>query len=329
VWFVSNCYSGSNAKRRLKLADDMIKNGLKLDRYGKCFKDTHFTGDKLDFQRFVQTYKFYLAFENSLHCRDYITEKFFVNGLTVGTVPVVYGALRKDYEAIAPPHSFIHVEDFNTTKELVDYLNYLDKNQTAYAEYFAWRDKNPHAAYQCWDYTGFCALCRSLYGISANDKRPFWEIYGEKGERYNVSTAAVIHPQSIRSIHEWWHVNESKDCMNDVWATFEDEHGWWLFKTKLGTQILKCSWLEGKLRYTQKILKKPSFIIDTCDMEPIAANCSHIFKIILKKCNKLANKWNKFENNDLILACYKICYIALNILKLGHNLMKGWVWFMY
>ena len=36
---------------------------------------------------------------------------------------------------MAPPKSFIHVEDFATPKELVDYLEYLDSNDTAYEEY--------------------------------------------------------------------------------------------------------------------------------------------------------------------------------------------------
>ena len=44
---------------------------------------------------------------------------------------------------MAPPNSYIHVEDFNTPEELVDYLNYLDKNDTAYLEYHAWRAATP------------------------------------------------------------------------------------------------------------------------------------------------------------------------------------------
>ncbi|VDM00048.1 unnamed protein product [Schistocephalus solidus] len=83
-------------------------------------------------------YKFYLAFENS-NCEDYITEKFFENALRQDMVPVVMGAPRESYCAIAPPNSFIHVDDFSSPAELAGYLNWLDRNDTAYASYFAWR----------------------------------------------------------------------------------------------------------------------------------------------------------------------------------------------
>lgn len=54
-------------------------------------------------------------------------------------VPVVLGTIREDYLALAPPNSYIHVDDFPTIKALTDYLLYLDKNDTAYATYMAWK----------------------------------------------------------------------------------------------------------------------------------------------------------------------------------------------
>ena len=52
-----------------------------------------------------------------------------------------------DLAAIAPPHSFIHVEDFKSNAALVDYLDYLDGNDTAYAEYHQWRLTTPKTDY--------------------------------------------------------------------------------------------------------------------------------------------------------------------------------------
>ena len=50
-------------------------------------------------------------------------------------VPIVYGGAN--YSAFAPPHSLINVADYESPKQLADYLTYLDGNDTAYNEYFA------------------------------------------------------------------------------------------------------------------------------------------------------------------------------------------------
>ena len=77
--------------------------------------------------------------ENAIHCRDYMTEKLWFTSLYSGAVPVIFGPHRDDIAAVLPPKSYIHVEDFPNVQKLVDYLDYLDKNATAYAEYLEWR----------------------------------------------------------------------------------------------------------------------------------------------------------------------------------------------
>lgn len=49
------------------------------------------------------------------------------------------GAAKWYYERVAPAHSFIHVDDFDSPKSLANYLRYLDRNDTAYNEYFRWK----------------------------------------------------------------------------------------------------------------------------------------------------------------------------------------------
>ena len=49
------------------------------------------------------------------------------------------GAHPDDYRAVAPPHSYIHVDDFESPRHLADYLKLLDQNDTLYNEYFAWK----------------------------------------------------------------------------------------------------------------------------------------------------------------------------------------------
>ena len=53
-------------------------------------------------------------------------------------VPIVFGPLKQDVLDVAPVGSFIHSEDFDSAHDLVKYLDYLDKNDTAYLEYHQW-----------------------------------------------------------------------------------------------------------------------------------------------------------------------------------------------
>ncbi|WAR27757.1 FUCTA-like protein [Mya arenaria] len=85
---------------------------MDLDFYGSCGNLSCDKGEGNNcFKNLHKEYKFYLSFENA-NCRDYITEKFFLNALRHDFVPVVMGAHPDDYRRVAPPGSFIHVEDF-------------------------------------------------------------------------------------------------------------------------------------------------------------------------------------------------------------------------
>ncbi|TKC46337.1 hypothetical protein EI555_014192 [Monodon monoceros] len=87
----------------------------------------------------LSQYKFYLAFKNSLH-PDYIPEKLWRNALQAWAVPVVLGPSRRNYEQFLPPEAFIHVEDFQSPKDLNHYLLVLVKDHTLYPSCFRWRE---------------------------------------------------------------------------------------------------------------------------------------------------------------------------------------------
>ncbi|RNA26239.1 glyco 3-alpha-L-fucosyltransferase A [Brachionus plicatilis] len=126
---------------------------VNVDVFGKCSKNFHHNENKEPcsaspdgdcFKKFMNGYKFRLAFENSL-CTDYITEKFwsmynpeFI--FDVHSVPIVRGARDYQYKKDVPFENFyLNTQNFKSPKELADYLNYLDANQTAYLEFFKWK----------------------------------------------------------------------------------------------------------------------------------------------------------------------------------------------
>ena len=106
-----------------------------------------------------------------------------------------------DYKSFAPPKSFIDVKDFNSPKDLAEYLLYLDKNQvrevmdshfksqkmiifqTAYREYFQWKR----------DYVGYsprpiCNLCSMLH-----DRNRRWQSYEDLDAWFNYQEDGWTH----------------------------------------------------------------------------------------------------------------------------------------
>ena len=133
-WVSSNCHS---FWPREKLVEH-LKQILPLDDYGRCGTKECLPPRSEECNKLFMQYKFYLATPNS-ECRDYITEKFWMQSLQHGTVPVVVGAKKDSYERVAPPHSFIHASDFKSFEDLAKYLQKLDKDDKEYGKYYDWR----------------------------------------------------------------------------------------------------------------------------------------------------------------------------------------------
>ncbi|XP_073410523.1 3-galactosyl-N-acetylglucosaminide 4-alpha-L-fucosyltransferase FUT3-like [Dendrobates tinctorius] len=134
-----------------------LKQHIQIDIYGKY---------NLPLPRDIQflhlaTYKFYLAFENSIH-EDYITEKLWANSFLIGTVPVVMGPPRENYERFIPPDSFIHVDDFSSAKELAHYLLNLAKDDQKYQQYFNWRSRFQLLRVRNIFEAAYCKVCKAL-----------------------------------------------------------------------------------------------------------------------------------------------------------------------
>ena len=111
-----------------------LQQFIPIDVYGKCQKLR--CPEKQNCWAFLgQTYKFYMAFENSL-CLDYVTEKAF-KAYKYNLIPVIYAWLNDS--TILPPGSYINALDFSSPKDLAEYLRYLDTHEEEYLKYFEWK----------------------------------------------------------------------------------------------------------------------------------------------------------------------------------------------
>jgi len=172
AWFVSNCGARNN---RLGYAQELGKY-IEVDIYGACGTKScpRHSGDQC-FNLLSTEYKFYLAFENS-NCKDYITEKFFVNGLKNDVLPIVMGAHPDDYKRSAPKNSYIQVDDFDSPEKLAEYLHELDKDDQKYNEYFKWKGTGDNINTYFW-----CRLCAMAHAADT-----------------------VTQPTVYKNVESWW-----------------------------------------------------------------------------------------------------------------------------
>ncbi|KXJ28465.1 Glycoprotein 3-alpha-L-fucosyltransferase A [Exaiptasia diaphana] len=155
AWISSNCRDSFG---RFSLVKNLSKY-IQVDIFGKCGLNRCPMGiHKLqspDCSLKLRKYRFYLAFENS-RCVDYITEKYWQNALDNELVPVVMGGA--DYENIAVPGSYINVNDFESVKQLADYLMHLAANADDYNNYFKWKTRFKLDT----PYLHGCSICAAL-----------------------------------------------------------------------------------------------------------------------------------------------------------------------
>ena len=152
AWLVSHC----ETRNYRELLVQSLQKYVQIDIYGTCGNQAcSFPGDCRDY--LADNYKFYLAFENSL-CVDYLTEKLW-SQLRRDIVPITYAWINNT--EVLPPNSYINALDFESVKDLAEYLIYLDENEQEYRKYFQWKGK-----YRVIDGgNGLCLTCKKLWQL--------------------------------------------------------------------------------------------------------------------------------------------------------------------
>ena len=82
---------------------------------------------------------------------------------------------------------------------MVDYINYLDKNDTAYTEYLTWRLDDPEKSYGYNMAMGDCELCLKLRS--------------KKGYKYANGVSELPTSKTVMSLDEWLYSEEDEECL--------------------------------------------------------------------------------------------------------------------
>ena len=194
AWFVSNC--GASSDRDLYVRN--LMKYVPVDVYGDCsikfwqYNKCPRNGDCK--RKLLETYKFYLSFENTLY-RDYVTEKYF-DILNLNVVPIVRG--DANYSSVGPPRSYIDTKDFKSVKDLADYMLYLHQNDKEYIKYLKYKEQYVLEKCEipnCKENTrplcketlsrSYCKLCEKLN----NEKEPY-HVYGNLQKWYGDARKA-------------------------------------------------------------------------------------------------------------------------------------------
>ena len=148
-----------------------VEKHLPVDSFGRCSKFGFINGSQA--LHALLEHKFYLSLENS-ECKEYISEKVWRNSLLHGSVPIVYGSSREDYERALPPRSFIHLEDFASMSDFVQFIRALDADDERYGEYFSWKEDmsieclNPTLFIKSHPSINLCYLIHKLLHVHAH-----------------------------------------------------------------------------------------------------------------------------------------------------------------
>ena len=177
---------------------ELDKAGIKFSRYGYCFNHNESQPRVSGSVAALTEHKFYFAFENSLHCKDYITEKFWKNSLENGVVPIVWGPTKEDILSVAPLDSFIFAEDFESPAELAKYLKFLDENDEEYRKYFKWREDE--------------TMTDERMVEMIKERYPNLDVYVNKRETLCDKLLQNNEPKVIQSLTDWYINQELIEC---------------------------------------------------------------------------------------------------------------------
>lgn len=129
-------------------------------------------------------------------------------------MPIVWGPHKDDILKIAPPKSFIFAEDFDSPQKLVDYINFLDKNDAEYLKFFDWRNDLPQGDWSLYRDQATRILDKNKAGFRPTN----WMLEGIRDYEYcdlcrTLHSSRMKKSKTIASLKEFWYGNERRECL--------------------------------------------------------------------------------------------------------------------
>ena len=215
-YVASDCHKrdAANANRD-NVVGDIRRAGFRVDGLGRCMRSAEGpegvtlpkSGDTrynlLLKRKAISRYLFNLAFENSIES-GYVTEKPF-DALLSGTVPVYLGDAAHLKSLLPDKHAAIFIADFdNNATALVEYLQHLSHNETAYEVHRQWRKlfsyernvRNRPLLEKSW----YCRICEwAVKTAPLHRKRTTVCEKAENGEPAPPLNLATLNGRAIKS----------------------------------------------------------------------------------------------------------------------------------
>lgn len=159
VWFVSHCGAASMRDEYAEI----MKTHVDIDIFGHCSnRSNHCPKDiKGCLKNVTTTYKFFLAFENSL-CIDYITEKIF-HWYTQDIIVEARGA--RHYKNYLPEGTYVDSGNFRSPVHLAQYLSKLGSDQEQYIGFLKRKDYFTVISGNQYVQLAYCNICFKINNL--------------------------------------------------------------------------------------------------------------------------------------------------------------------
>ena len=212
AWVVSNC----NATHRNHLVERLEQLGVEVHVAGKCSKHwkNRFSCSDESCGEELRQFKFYFALENAF-CDDYVTYKYYRNGLENNLVPIVLGGADYTDVRLTMPNSYINVQDFASIEQLATHIKTVANDEPLFNSYFKWRLEYKVVLYD-WIQHLVCKLCTLSYEGKQLQSNVSAIYDTEKCSNRNSSLKTLLGKESARFLrHHYGDDHPHDDHLHD------------------------------------------------------------------------------------------------------------------